>query len=96
MPRPDFPDHTDILMVAGAPFSRCGKHSVRINHRFFAELFRQGRPLKNFKGLGLLAYADSRWEAVDERGLLNELEVRIADVALDYDLQGEVQLDWQP
>lgn len=90
MYRPEFPDHTDILMTAGAPFSRCGKHSVRINHRFFAELFRQERALKNFDGLGFVAYTGNSWDPIDERLLRNDLEALIANVALEYDLQGEV------
>lgn len=89
MYRPKFPDHTDILMTAGAPFSRCGKHSVRINHRFFAELFRQERALKNFDGLGFVAYTGNSWDPIDERLLRNDLEALIANVALEYDLHGE-------
>jgi len=91
MSRPDFPNDPDILTTVGEPFSRYGKHGVRINHRCFSELYRKKRPLKYFDSNGFVVCIDNNWGTLDDRVLRNELEELIADVALDYDLQGEVQ-----
>ena len=92
MSRPDFPNYCNILSRWGSPpFRRAGKHGVGICHSFFAELYRKKHPLKYFDSNGFVVCIDNNWGTLDDRVLRNELEELIADVALDYDLQGEVQ-----
>ena len=93
MSRPDFPDHPDILLNYGEPFTRYGKHCTRMNASFFAELFRQNAPLAFYDDIGFVRWEEEKgWTTLDEMSLLNELEGLISSVARDLDFQDKTRV----
>ena len=93
MSRPDFPDHPDILLNYGEPFTRCGKHCTRMNASFFAELFRQNAPLAFYDDIGFVRWEEEKgWTTLDEMSLLNELEGLISTVVRDLDFQDKTRV----